>query len=662
VQALGLAQSLAAQSKAAVAALELQRNQFERSHHVVTMAEVSQARRERDGHWQGIKAGAVPLAEGAPRLDAAMRLADELADSRTRSEADAAEVQALRDQIERALAEQGRHEAAAEQGRRQRDEFDARWAQAAAAMGLAGMELDDLPDWLAKREAALQAADSALLKQQELEAEREGAAHARRALAEAMAAAGLAVNDASGLAALRAQADAHIQAINVSRTRHLELQQQAQAAEGALRIATRTLASRTQAVAEWNGQWDEVLARANLSGVDGDVAEVESAILACEFIRQRLERVDTTRSERIDTMEADLERMKEAARALEHLCGDPAQRSPEQVFAILNTRLEGARRLADRKAQAQKYFDDARRQRDDAASELTEARRSLEPILRAAGVDDPLSAVPLVERWHARNGKQAEIARIRQDLDAESEGLSLVQVQAEVAAHPATQAAGEVSRLKDELGDSETRLTSLVATQLRARQEFDLIDGGDKAAVAEARRHEALAEMSEVSEEYLQLATAGSLLKWAVDRYRDRKQGPLLERASAVFNSLTAGYYQKLRVDFDQAPPALVAYRQNQQVKVAGLSDGTRDQLFLALRIAALELQSEQGAPVPFIADDLFINFDDRRSQAGLRALYELSAKTQVIFLSHQEHLLPVIRHLLPQANVITLEAEGAVA
>jgi uncharacterized protein YhaN len=360
-------------------------------------------------------------------------------------------------------------------------------------------------------------------------------------------------------------------------------------------------------------------------------------------------------------MEADLLRMKDAAEGLKQLSPELTQSSPEQVFAILNTRREDAKRQADRKGQAQKYFDEARRQRDDASSELTEARRALEPILVAAGVEDPLMAVPLVERWNAKYDKQAEISRTRKNLDDDSDGLSLAEVQAEVAGHPAAQAAGEVSRLKDELGDSEAKLTTLVAAQLNATQEFDTINGGDKAAVAEAQRHEALAEMSEVSEEYLQLATAGSLLKWAVDRYRDRKQGPLLERASVVFKNLTGGSFQKLRVDFDQTPPALVAYRQNsQQVKVAGLSDGTRDQLFLALRIAALELQSEQGAPVPFIADDLFINFDDRRSQAGLMALYELSSKTQVVFLSHQEHLLPIIQQLLPLANVIALEAEEA--
>jgi uncharacterized protein YhaN len=127
--------------------------------------------------------------------------------------------------------------------------------------------------------------------------------------------------------------------------------------------------------------------------------------------------------------------------------------------------------------------------------------------------------------------------------------------------------------------------------------------------------------------------------------------------------NLTRGSFEKLRIDYDLTPPALLGYRpSNQFVKVAGLSDGTRDQLFLALRIAALELQAEQGASAPFVADDLFINFDDKRSRAGLQALYELSAKTQVLFLSHQEHLMPVVRQLFPQANIIALEAQDALA
>src|SRR6185295_4983486 len=199
---------------------------------------------------------------------------------------------------------------------------------------------------------------------------------------------------------------------------------------------------------------------------------------------------------------------------------------------------------------------------------------------------------------------ETAISKTRNELEKGSDGLSLEEVQAEVAIHPAAEAAEKVMSLKDQLQDSDNRLTGLMTKQLAAKQAFDAIDGGDQAAMAEAHKQEALAEISEVSEEYLQLATASNLLKWAVDRYRDRKQGPLLQRASAVFKNLTRGSFEKLRIDYDQTPPALLAYRPNNQaVKVSGLSDGTRDQLFLALRVAALELQTEHGAPVPFIAD-----------------------------------------------------------
>ena len=89
-------------------------------------------------------------------------------------------------------------------------------------------------------------------------------------------------------------------------------------------------------------------------------------------------------------------------------------------------------------------------------------------------------------------------------------------------------------------------------------------------------------------------------------------------------------------------------------IAIEGLSDGTRDQLYLALRLAALELHLQQAPTMPFIADDLFINYDDDRSRAGLEALAELSTMTQVIFLTHHDHLVPVAQSVFgPNLNVI---------
>jgi uncharacterized protein YhaN len=91
-------------------------------------------------------------------------------------------------------------------------------------------------------------------------------------------------------------------------------------------------------------------------------------------------------------------------------------------------------------------------------------------------------------------------------------------------------------------------------------------------------------------------------------------------------------------------------------VGIAGMSDGTRDQLYLALRLAALELHVGQATPLPFIADDLFINYDDARSEAGLEALKGLSEQIQIIFLTHHAHLVPSVQRVFgKQTNIVRL-------
>jgi uncharacterized protein YhaN len=77
------------------------------------------------------------------------------------------------------------------------------------------------------------------------------------------------------------------------------------------------------------------------------------------------------------------------------------------------------------------------------------------------------------------------------------------------------------------------------------------------------------------------------------------------------------------------------------------MSEGTIDQLFLALRIASIEQSVKGGSILPVLADDLFINFDDGRAEAGFRVLGELAKSTQVLFFTHHKHLLEIARRSL---------------
>ena len=68
-----------------------------------------------------------------------------------------------------------------------------------------------------------------------------------------------------------------------------------------------------------------------------------------------------------------------------------------------------------------------------------------------------------------------------------------------------------------------------------------------------------------------------------------------------------------------------------------GLSDGTCDQLFLALRLATIARSAGQNQLLPVIADDILVQFDDQRARSALQALADFSSVTQVVLFTHLE-------------------------
>ena len=63
-------------------------------------------------------------------------------------------------------------------------------------------------------------------------------------------------------------------------------------------------------------------------------------------------------------------------------------------------------------------------------------------------------------------------------------------------------------------------------------------------------------------------------------------------------------------------------------------SDGTMDQLYLALRLAVAE---ELTPEAPLILDDALVRFDDQRMKAAMEILKETSKNRQVICFTCQK-------------------------
>ena len=107
------------------------------------------------------------------------------------------------------------------------------------------------------------------------------------------------------------------------------------------------------------------------------------------------------------------------------------------------------------------------------------------------------------------------------------------------------------------------------------------------------------------------------------------------------YNASRKGRGDTGRVEGVDGRTVLVGARQDgRTVEVSGMSDGTCDQLYFALRVASLEHYFDAHEHMPFIVDDVLLSFDDERASSALSVLNEMSAKTQVVFYTHHQHLL----------------------
>ena len=187
-------------------------------------------------------------------------------------------------------------------------------------------------------------------------------------------------------------------------------------------------------------------------------------------------------------------------------------------------------------------------------------------------------------------------------------------------------------------------------------QALDESAGAEQAAFD---REAAKAEMAAEARRWAVLKIASMMVGAGLERHRQSRQDPLLARAGAIYATLTTGRYQSLKQDFveDEKLRLLALRRDGAALPLAALSEGARDQLYLALRLAFLEDYAEKSEAPPFIGDDLFASFDDSRVAAGVHALADLSPALQPILFTHHDHVVEIAaRTLGVTAQVLRLD------
>jgi len=178
-----------------------------------------------------------------------------------------------------------------------------------------------------------------------------------------------------------------------------------------------------------------------------------------------------------------------------------------------------------------------------------------------------------------------------------------------------------------------------------------------------AEQLKALADDRQMAVKQLELATIERRLEEAISRWRvltvtsqtlenirtvyeQQRQPETLQEASGYLDRLTCGRYRRVWTPLGE-DVLRVDDAEGNSLAVEALSRGTREQLFLALRLALAGSYARRGAQLPLVLDDVLVNFDADRAKAAATVLRDFAAAGhQLLVFTCHEHILKLFKSL----------------
>ncbi len=402
-------------------------------------------------------------------------------------------------------------------------------------------------------------------------------------------------------------------------------------AQNALDQAAGILASEAE-------RWPAALVPIGLSA-DASPAEAEAALAVWQMVA--VPKLSFEREGRsVESIEADLTAFDhDVADVVDRLAPDTRGHSAPDSLKHLTERLADTRRAADACHRLREAIGKRAGRRKSAVLRRPTIAAVLDEARRTFGAADLAALVQSIERLEQRHALDGERSALLRELPEIADGLDEPTLRAEQHGLDLDALPGEIARetvRQNELLEDFKRTSAELHQKQR---DFEALVKGRDAAAAAAERAEAGVELVTVAERWLLRSAAAKLASLAIERYRGMVQDPLIAQASRLFALATGAAFSGLGVDYgDDDRPVLVAIRADgERVGVDGLSEGSRDQLFLALRLALLERRTHQ--PLPFIGDDLLTSFDEARTVATLNLLAAAGRQRQIIVFTHHQHV-----------------------
>lgn len=315
----------------------------------------------------------------------------------------------------------------------------------------------------------------------------------------------------------------------------------------------------------------------------------------------------------------------------------PVDRLRELMQALMQEKQRSQQREG-----LQKQLRKLQRTRDKLVAALRKAHRARHALLLLAGAENDDDFRRAAADW----ARVVELKRQHTDLTLRIQTTLAGQCPEEAIARLLSQDGPDVATRwqtqQSELARLRSELASVHEQRGAATQLAQSLAADRQADRLRLERTTVQTQLDEAIRHWKILLVLGDLLEAVRRRYETDRQPQTLQQASQYLARLTDGQYPRVWMPLDRGS-LVVDNRQGTALPLDVLSRGTREAVFIALRLALARSFAQRGAALPLILDDVLVNFDSRRVRQAAHVLSDFAREGhQVLMFTCHEHITTI--------------------
>ena len=352
----------------------------------------------------------------------------------------------------------------------------------------------------------------------------------------------------------------------------------------------------------------------------------------------------TTRQEELIQRRRERAELVQRIRALVDEVGlDISSDDPQAQLGQLSAAIGSQREMVDRRRELIAEERELKRENLRLQKSLDALVEEYDEILEEVGVETIEEVHELVENLLL----QADLCEQRDELTLQIDSMigehsTPEAVGAQILELPKEELERNWEALIARLQRCQGELTTLHERRGQCTQEMKTLASDRRISEVQMELSSLDLQLQRVATRYRTLTAVGNILESVRESYESDRQPETLGEASEYLAKLTEGKYTRIWTPLSENILRIEDDR-GVTLPLDVLSRGTREAVFLSLRLALVTAYARRGIVLPIVLDDVLVNLDAERAKSAVRMLRDFAnSGYQLLFFTCHEHMAQI--------------------